>query len=182
MATAAPPMAPQIPSAAFRRSGETAALRSVKRQGHDHRPSAPLDARAATSTPMDGASAATADAAVKTAMPRMKIRRRPNRSPMAAARQEQDGEGQRVGVDRPFQAGQPGVEVDPDHRQCRRHHQIVERGHEEGQPGDDHGPRRASGNSGPPRCRFGLFGGGSRRRAHDGSFSLGWEWDWSIRL
>ena len=34
---------------------------------------------------MDGASAATADAAVKTAMPMTKTRRRPNRSPMAAA-------------------------------------------------------------------------------------------------
>jgi hypothetical protein len=85
MATAAPPRAPQMPSAAFRRSGVTAALRSVNDRGMTMAPPAPWTARAATSTPMDGASAATADAAVKMAMPIMKTRRRPNLSPMAAA-------------------------------------------------------------------------------------------------
>ncbi len=48
-------------------------------------PPAPWTARAATRIEMFGARAATADAPVNTAMPRTKIRRRPNRSPMAAA-------------------------------------------------------------------------------------------------
>ena len=48
-------------------------------------PPAPWIARAATSTPMEGASAAAAEAAVNTAMPMTKILRRPKRSPMAAA-------------------------------------------------------------------------------------------------
>ena len=85
MATAAPPMAPQIPRAALRRSGVTAALSRVRDSGMIMAPPAPWRARAATSTPMLGARAAAADAAVNRAMPRTKMRRRPNRSPMAAA-------------------------------------------------------------------------------------------------
>ena len=41
-------------------------------------------------------------------------------------RQQQHGECEGVGVDRPLQAGQPGMEVDPDDGQCRRHHQVVQ--------------------------------------------------------
>ncbi len=48
-------------------------------------PPAPWTARAATSTPMLGARAAAAEARVNTAMPMMKMRRRPKRSPIAAA-------------------------------------------------------------------------------------------------
>ena len=48
-------------------------------------PPAPCRARARISTPMLGARAATAEAAVNTAMPSTKMRRRPKRSPMAAA-------------------------------------------------------------------------------------------------
>ena len=85
MATARPPMAPQAPSAAARRSGRTAWLNRVSERGMIMAPPAPCTARAATSTPMLGASAATADAAVNSAMPATKIRRRPRRSPSAAA-------------------------------------------------------------------------------------------------
>ena len=48
-------------------------------------PPAPWMARAAISTPIPGASVAAAEAAVNTTIPRTKIRRRPNRSPRAAA-------------------------------------------------------------------------------------------------
>ena len=140
MAMATPPMAPQMPRAALRRSGRTAALRRVSDRGMIIAPPAPCRARAATRTPMLGARAAT--------------RRRggeqgdaghedpPPSEPLAqgGGRQQQDGEGQGVGVDRPLEAGQAGVEVDPDHREGGRHHQVVEGGHEQGQPGDDHGP------------------------------------------
>ena len=46
-------------------------------------PPTPCTARAATSVPIVGASAAAADPAVKTATPIVNIRRRPNRSPSA---------------------------------------------------------------------------------------------------
>ena len=78
-------MAPQMPRAALRRSGRTAALSKVSDRGMIMAPPAPCSARAAISTPMLGARAATADEAVKRAIPATKIRRRPNRSPRAAA-------------------------------------------------------------------------------------------------
>jgi len=84
-ATAAPPMAPQMPRAKLRRSGGTAALSSVNERGMIIAPPAPWTARAMTRIEMLGARAATADAPVNTAIPRTKIRRRPKRSPMAAA-------------------------------------------------------------------------------------------------
>jgi hypothetical protein len=84
-ATAAPPIAPQMPRAALRRSGGTEALSRVSDSGMIMAPPAPWMARASTSTEMLGAMAASADAAVNTAMPRTKMRRRPKRSPMAAA-------------------------------------------------------------------------------------------------
>ncbi len=84
-ATAVPPIAPQIPSAALRRSAGTAALSRVSERGMIIAPPAPWRARAATRTEMFGASAATADDAVNSAMPATKMRRRPNRSPTAAA-------------------------------------------------------------------------------------------------
>jgi hypothetical protein len=46
-------------------------------------------------------------------------------------RQQQHGKGQGVGVDGPFQLLQVGVEVAPDHRQCRGDHQVVEGHHEQ---------------------------------------------------
>ena len=48
-------------------------------------PPAPWTARAMTNTVMLGAKAATAEATVNTAMPSTKMRRRPKRSPSAAA-------------------------------------------------------------------------------------------------
>ena len=47
------------------------------------------------------------------------------------AGEQQDGEGQRVGVDHPLELGQAGAEVAPDDRQRGRHDEVVERDHEE---------------------------------------------------
>ena len=85
IATAAPPIAPQIPRATLRRAGGTAALSRVNESGMIMAPPAPWMARAVTNTPMLGARAAIAEAKVNTAMPSTKMRRRPKRSPRAAA-------------------------------------------------------------------------------------------------
>ncbi len=85
MATAVPPMAPQMPRAALRREGGTAALSKVRESGMIIAPPAPWSARAAMRIPMPGASAAAADEAVNSAIPATKMRRRPNRSPKVAA-------------------------------------------------------------------------------------------------
>ena len=63
-------------------AGVTAAS-MVRVSGVNSAPPAPCTARAATSTPIDGARAAAAEPAVKTATPIVNIRRRPNRSPSA---------------------------------------------------------------------------------------------------
>ena len=83
-ATARPPIPPQAPSASPRFSAGTAALRSVSVSGMTIAPPRPWTARAATRASMVGASAAAADAAVKSAIPSTNIRLRPNRSPSAA--------------------------------------------------------------------------------------------------
>jgi hypothetical protein len=74
-----------MPKAALRRSGFTAALNKVSESGMIMAPPAPWMARAAMRKSMFGAIAARADAVVKMAMPSMKVRRRPKRSPKAAA-------------------------------------------------------------------------------------------------
>ena len=140
MATAAPPMAPHIPRATLRRSGGTAALSSVSDNGMIMAPPAPWRARAATSTPMLGARAASGRGRGEHGDARDEDP--PAAEPLAdgRGRQQQHGEGQGVGVDRPLQPGQPGVEVDPDDRQGGRDHQVVQGGHEQGQAGDGHRP------------------------------------------
>ena len=85
IATAAPPMAPHSPNAMLRRWAGTAALRRVSDRGMIMAPPAPWMARAVTRKAMLGDSAAMAEAVVNRTMPRTKIRRRPNRSPTAAA-------------------------------------------------------------------------------------------------
>ena len=79
-----PATAPQAPSATPRRRAGTAALRIVRLSGARTAPPAPWSARAATSAPIEGASAAASDPTVKIATPAMNSRRRPKRSPSAA--------------------------------------------------------------------------------------------------
>jgi hypothetical protein len=83
-ATPSPLIPPHSPKASPRRSGATTLASSVSVSGMTTAPPSPCTARAATSAPTLGASAAAADATVKTDMPTAKTRRRPNRSPSAA--------------------------------------------------------------------------------------------------
>ena len=83
-ATPRPLIAPQIPSAAPRFSGGTAAETRVRVSGVTIAAPMPWIARAAISTSIEGATAASALAAVKMPRPTVNIRRRPKRSPSAA--------------------------------------------------------------------------------------------------
>ena len=139
-ATARPVIPPQAPSASPRRSAGTAAERIVSVSGITIAPPIPWIARAASSAPIDGASAAAADATVKIVRPIASIRRRPKRSPSAAPGQEQDGEGERVGVDRPFEPVEARAEITADHRQRGRDDEVVERDHEARRRGEHEGP------------------------------------------
>ena len=77
-------MPDQAPSATPRRSAGKAAESSVSVSGVTMAPPMPCTARAAINASIEGASAAAADAAVKSARPKMNMRRLPNRSPSAA--------------------------------------------------------------------------------------------------
>jgi hypothetical protein len=84
MATPRPAMPPHSPIAAPRLSTENASLISVRVSGITIAAPAPCTARAATSIPAFGDSAAAADAPVKSSSPIVYMRRRPKRSPSAA--------------------------------------------------------------------------------------------------
>ena len=60
------------------------------------------------------------------------------------AGQEQNGERQRVGVDRPLEALDARVQVLADHGQGGRDHEVVEGGHEHRHRGDCESPHRSS--------------------------------------
>ena len=73
------------PSARPRCSGGNAALSSASASGITNAAPTPCTARAAISQPMLGASAHAADAATNSPRPATNMRRRPKRSPSAAA-------------------------------------------------------------------------------------------------
>ena len=77
-------MPDQAPSARPRFSFGNASLRIVSVSGVTIAPPMPWIARAAINASMVGASAAAAEAPVKSASPATNIRRRPKRSPSAA--------------------------------------------------------------------------------------------------
>ena len=77
-------MPPHAPSARPRRAGGTAAERIVSVSGITIAPPSPCTARAASSVPIEGASAAAAEASVKMPSPIANMRLRPKRSPSAA--------------------------------------------------------------------------------------------------
>ena len=85
LATASPATPPQIPTTAPRRSTGKAEVSNVRPSGMMIPAPTPSTARHAMRTPMFGASAQAADAAVNTTRPSTYIRRRPIRSPRAAA-------------------------------------------------------------------------------------------------
>lgn len=84
-ATPSPEMPPQIPMIAPRRSAGNAEVRIVRLSGVMIAAPAPCTARAVISRLMSGASAQAAEAAVNSASPATYTRRRPSRSPSAAA-------------------------------------------------------------------------------------------------
>jgi hypothetical protein len=83
--TASPVMPWRIPSAEPRRSGGKAALTSASASVITSAPPTPWTARAAISEPASGASAQAAEAETNSARPAVNMRRRPKRSPSAAA-------------------------------------------------------------------------------------------------
>jgi hypothetical protein len=83
-ATARPVIPPHKPMAMPRFSTGKAALIRVRVRGITMAAPAPCSPRAAMRVPTLGATAAAAEAAVKTARPRQNMRLRPNRSPSAA--------------------------------------------------------------------------------------------------
>jgi hypothetical protein len=78
-------MPPQIPTMVPRRSTGKAAVRMVRLSGVTMAAPIPWTTRAMISTSAFGASAHDADPAVNTSRPAVKTRRRPSRSPRAAA-------------------------------------------------------------------------------------------------
>ena len=89
---------------------------------------------------VDGDSAASAE-------PPVKIAEADDEHPLATepvaergAGDQQDREGQGVGVDHPLQLGQARAEVALDDRQGGRHDEVVEGDHEQGERGDREGP------------------------------------------
>ena len=83
------------------------------------------------------------------------------------AGEEQDGEGEGVGVHHPLEPGQARVEVMTDHGQCGRHDEVVERRHEERDRGDCEGPEHPGpvARMSAPCLHFRLLLEGSRVRA-----------------
>ena len=74
-----------MPTISPRRCGGNAVVRMVRLSGRTTAAPRPCTVRATTSSAASGASAHAAEASVNSASPRMKTRRRPNRSPSAAA-------------------------------------------------------------------------------------------------
>jgi hypothetical protein len=85
LATASPAMPPQMPTTVPRRSGGNAEVSSVSPSGMMIAAPSPCTPRQAISTPALGASAHAAEASVNTSRPVTYTRRRPSRSPSAAA-------------------------------------------------------------------------------------------------
>ena len=96
-------MPDHAPSATPRRSRETAALRIVSVSGVTIAAPTPCRARAAMSQSVDGASAASAEAAVKIVTPIMNMRLRPKRSPSAAPVSRKTANVKRVRVHDPLE-------------------------------------------------------------------------------
>ena len=84
-ATARPLTAKKMPSAAPRRSRREGGADERQGERRDGAAPAPCTARAAISAPSAGASAQAAEASANSAIPAANTRRRPKRSPSAAA-------------------------------------------------------------------------------------------------
>ena len=143
MAIARPAMPPHAPRATARRSGGTAADRIVRLSGVTKAPPTPWMARARMRMSLVGASAAAAEPAVK--IDEADDEHAPTTEPVAerGAGEQQDREGQGVGVDHPLERGERRAEVGLDDGEGGRHDEVVERDHEQGDGGDGEGPSGA---------------------------------------
>ena len=139
-AIAMPPTAPQAPSARPRRSAGTAAERIVSVSGVTMAAPIPWTIRARINAVVPGDRAAAAEPSVKTARPTMSMRRRPKRSPSVAPVSSRTANDSVYAFIGPLEARERRVELDPDHRQRGRDHQVVERPHEQRHRRDDEGP------------------------------------------
>ena len=106
MAIARPAMPPHAPSATARRSGGTAADRIVSVSGVTIAPPTPWMARARIRISVDGASAASAEPAGEDRHPDEEDALATEPVAERGAGDQQDREGQRVGVDHPLEVGQ----------------------------------------------------------------------------
>jgi hypothetical protein len=139
-ATARPPMPPHAPSASGRFSGEMAAGQDRQRERHRDRAAEALQGAGGDQHPArrrerrgrgteredrdaDGEHAAAAEAVAE-----------------GRAHQEQGGEGECVGVDRPFEIAEGRAQVAPDDRQGHGHDEVVQADHEEGDRDYREGP------------------------------------------
>ena len=105
-ATAMPDVAPQIPSAFCRSDGSGKTLvRMARLAGKMKAAATPISARAAINEPVVCAAAAATENKPKKTRPDLHGALAAEPVPDAAARQQQAGEGQAVGVDDPLQRG-----------------------------------------------------------------------------
>ena len=114
-----PPSPDHAPIAAARSSDTKLASRIARLPGVSSAAPMPCSARAAMSTSAFGAIAHSSDAAANHATPMRNTLAPPEPVTERAAEQEEAGERQRVGVDDPLQAREPGVEVLADRRRAR---------------------------------------------------------------
>ena len=130
-AMSASPVTPlNIPSALARSSRGNAALKSAIASGMTSAAPAPWTARAAISAPMLPASAHAAEATTNKREASGEHAPAPEAVAERRAGQQQHGEAQVIGIDRPLQRLDRGAEIKPDRAQRGRDDQRVERDHE----------------------------------------------------
>ena len=143
MATREAADADQMPSASPRFSAGNASLSSVSVSGATIAPPRPWIARAAISASVEGASAAAAEAPVKIADPDQEHPPAAEAVAERRAGEQEDGERERVAVDRPLEVLERRAEIAADARQRRRDDEVVERDHEDRHGGDREGDEAA---------------------------------------
>src|SRR5215471_8013571 len=127
-----------------RRSGGKAVVRIVRLSGSTMAPPSPWTVRATISSDAFGASAQAADAIVKSACPKLKMRRRPKRSPRAAAVMIPAAKAMPYAFRVHCRLDRLTWEVALHPRQRSDHDDRVERDHEVGRRGEHEHPAETS--------------------------------------
>ena len=138
--TARPVIPPYIPSAAPRRAGGKAAVSSDSDSGAMIAAPAPCSTRAAISVPTLGASAHSGRGAGEHPQPGGEHPPTPGTVTEHRGGDQQHGKAEAVGVDRPFQPAERGVQVVADRPQCGGDDEHVERDHQRGDRGQGQRP------------------------------------------